>query len=52
MKTANTSETALEVAEACKKTDAAKLLRGMMVLPNEEKKAVGEKKAATKGGKE
>ena len=44
------SETALEMAEVCKKTDVAKLLRGMMVLPKEGK-AGGEKKAATKGGK-
>ena len=35
-----------------KKTDVAKLLRGMMVLPIDGK-AVGEKKKkATKGGKE
>jgi len=42
--------TALEIADHYKKTDVAKLLRGMMVLPNEGK-AAGEKKAATKGGK-
>ena len=38
------------IAEACKKTDVAKLLRGMLVLPKDGK-AVGEKKEATKGGK-
>jgi serine/threonine-protein phosphatase 6 regulatory ankyrin repeat subunit B len=43
-------ETALEMAEVCKKIDVVKLLRGMMVL--KEGKAVGEKeKKATKGGK-
>ena len=39
--------TALEIAVAAKKTDVAKLLRGMMVLPTEGKKAVGEKKKVT-----
>ena len=44
------NETALEIADHFKKTDVAKLLRSMM-LPKEGKKAVGEKKAAPKGGK-
>ena len=35
------SHTALMIAEACKKTDVAKLLRGMLVLPKD-----GEKKEA------
>ena len=43
-------ETALEMAVAEKKTDVAKLLRGMMVL-SKECKAISEKKKATKGGK-
>ena len=36
---------------AGKKTDVAKLLRGMMVLPKEGKKAADEQKKATEGGK-
>ena len=44
-------KTALELAVAAKKTDVAKLLRSMMVL-SKDGAAVGEKKAATKGGKE
>ena len=43
--------TPLELADHFKKTDVAKLLRGMMVLPKEGKKAVGEKTKTTKGGK-
>jgi hypothetical protein len=43
-------ETALEIAARKKKTDVAKLLRSMMVLPNDGA-AVGEKKKITKGGK-
>ena len=43
--------TALELAVDEKKTDVAKLLRGMMVLPKEGKVA-GEKKKETKGGKQ
>ena len=42
--------TALEIADHFKKTDVAKLLRGMMVL-SKEGKTIGEKKKATKGGK-
>ena len=42
--------TALEIADRYKKTDMAKLLRSMMVLPKEGK-VVGEKKNVAKGGK-
>jgi ankyrin repeat protein len=52
LKHGTTGETALEMALTNKKTDVAKLLRSMVVLPKEGG-AVGEKKAtATKGGKE
>ena len=52
LKSGTTDRTALELAVDEKKTDVAKLLRGMMVLPKEGKKVVGEQKKATKGGKE
>ena len=51
LKDGTTGLTALEIAVANKKTDVAKLLRGMMVLPKDGENG-GEKKAATtKGGK-
>jgi ankyrin repeat protein len=43
--------TPLELADHFKKTDVAKLLRGMMVLPKQGQ-VVGDEKKATKGGKE
>ena len=60
LKDGQTGHTALEIAVAEKKTDVAKLLRGMMVLPNggevnskkkKEKKKKKKKKKSTKGGK-
>ena len=51
LKGGSRGETALEMADRYKKTDVAKLLRGMMVLPKDGA-AVDEKKKATKGGKE
>ena len=52
LKNGHDDRTALEIAVDAKKTDVAKLLRGMMVLPKEGEGAVGEKKKAMKGGKE